>query len=1213
MLAIFLLLSILFSFSAYQFYLFDKQRIKEDRYNEIAVVSALKLDQIYKWIKERKSDAFFFHSNPAFRIAVERLLADGRSAQARNELTSWVRPLYLNHPYKNILIISEKGEVVFSINTVNAGINYQYNNFAPQDSIFLSDMKKTDGSITMDLVAPLRTGLSGKKYFVLFLIDPYIDFYPLIQSWPTPSKTAETLILKVEGDSVVYINELRHMKNTAMELKVHKSSGVSAPKYVFQNKPGIAEGTDYRRKKVLLDVHKISGTPWYLASKIDEDEVFAALNYSARLSFLVALLLIASSGGGVYYFYQRNSMQQFNRIFREEREKLQAVARYETLTRNANDAILLADINGNIVEANFRAEELFGYNTGGLLGKNLAGLRTPEYAAKLGEHLRSAREDSGIRTLVEYKRNDGSIIIAEVSSKMIDSGGESYYLSIIRDITGSVADQMRIKKLSRFYQLLNEINELIIRESDELKLVQEICETAVESGNFKLVWIGREAEDQNIHILGSAGEALAYLKDIKVSTADIPTGRGPAGKAITEDRLVFSNNFDAGESSKPWHERAKEYSLRSVACFPINLFDRGRGVISFYSGERDFFYEEELKPLARLASNLTFALEKIYTYHQKMLTEELRRISEKNYETIARNIPNSDVYLFDENLIILLADGKEMNKFGILKSDFRGKKLSDLFEYIGLSAKVAALVSVLSGEEINEEFEYKGYYYRLRAIPIKDDSGKFHRGIAVFENITESKKAAKIIKESEAKYKDLVENLPDAVIQLDVYGKIVLANPAACKLFGFSLSEITGMRYSGLMPASVISERKKYQGILEDGDPANFEAKFKRRDGTEFYGEHTGKLISTGLFQAIIRDITERKESEEAIRIAYDRLQALFDSPGFYIGIIEVRNDDAYYIMANRAYANMLSHSPENLTGKSLRISMATDAQFKEWMGKVKLCLETNETVSFETQNLIMGQDVYYYTSLNRVGYPEEFPSVSFISFDISDKIRNEKEILYSRETLRSLAAHIQTTREDERLAIAREMHDELGQIMTAIKMDISYLLRGFSKLPAAEITEGLKRISGVTDRSIKSIRKLITQLRPEMLDNMGLFPSVEWLLKELKDRSGINFEFTHPTPPPELGGNLSLSLFRIIQESLTNINKHSEASLVTVSFNVTGGVLTLLIEDNGKGFNPENESGKGFGLIGMKERMYIYGGSVEIFSDKDSGTKIVVKAPIEV
>jgi signal transduction histidine kinase len=227
-----------------------------------------------------------------------------------------------------------------------------------------------------------------------------------------------------------------------------------------------------------------------------------------------------------------------------------------------------------------------------------------------------------------------------------------------------------------------------------------------------------------------------------------------------------------------------------------------------------------------------------------------------------------------------------------------------------------------------------------------------------------------------------------------------------------------------------------------------------------------------------------------------------------------------------------------------------------------------------------------------------------------SHKYATEKKLIESQEQLHNLSLHLQSVRERESTRIAREIHDELGQILTALKMDLSWLNKRLTN-GQKPLLEKTKSMSKLTDRIIKAVQRISTELRPGILDDLGLIPAIEWQAQEFEDRTDIKCEIVIDNGEIDLDQDRSTSLFRIFQEALTNVARHANATEIKVSLKEKPDKLLLKIEDNGRGITEEEISDpKSFGLIGIRERIYPWGGEVNIKGIWNEGTTVTVILP---
>lgn len=230
---------------------------------------------------------------------------------------------------------------------------------------------------------------------------------------------------------------------------------------------------------------------------------------------------------------------------------------------------------------------------------------------------------------------------------------------------------------------------------------------------------------------------------------------------------------------------------------------------------------------------------------------------------------------------------------------------------------------------------------------------------------------------------------------------------------------------------------------------------------------------------------------------------------------------------------------------------------------------------------------------------------------DLSERQRAEHELIETNRQLHELAAAQQNVREEERLRISRELHDELGQSLTGIKMEVSWL--GSRLLLAQpEMEKKVSSLKKLIDGSISAIRRISSELRPLVLDDLGFSAAANWYVAQFAERTGININLYLPERDPENGSTIATTLFRILQESLTNIAKHAGAENVDVQLGFSGNHWELSIRDDGAGFDDKLGERKGIGLIGMKERVQILGGAFNLTTAPGKGVLIDVRIPAE-
>jgi len=230
------------------------------------------------------------------------------------------------------------------------------------------------------------------------------------------------------------------------------------------------------------------------------------------------------------------------------------------------------------------------------------------------------------------------------------------------------------------------------------------------------------------------------------------------------------------------------------------------------------------------------------------------------------------------------------------------------------------------------------------------------------------------------------------------------------------------------------------------------------------------------------------------------------------------------------------------------------------------------------------------------------------LSAELAERELTEQRLRTSEENLRALAAHLQSVREEERIHIAREIHDELGQALTGLKFDINTLAKSCAE--GKSITEGTQGLSQQIDRIINSVRRIASGLRPEVLDEIGLSAAIEWQAREFSRRTGIRCVVEVAPGFTDPDKDRSTALFRIFQELLTNVARHANATKVGVRL-ADSELLTLKVEDNGRGIqDQEFESPKSLGFLGLRERVLAFGGSIDVKGQEGKGTSVSVSIP---
>ena len=220
-----------------------------------------------------------------------------------------------------------------------------------------------------------------------------------------------------------------------------------------------------------------------------------------------------------------------------------------------------------------------------------------------------------------------------------------------------------------------------------------------------------------------------------------------------------------------------------------------------------------------------------------------------------------------------------------------------------------------------------------------------------------------------------------------------------------------------------------------------------------------------------------------------------------------------------------------------------------------------------------------------------------------------EMALRESRDSLRELSSALQSIRETEKTRIARELHDELGQMLTALKLNASAIADDL-RPDQTELTRRAQDMKQLIDTTMRSVRRIAADLRPVMLDNLGLAPTLEWLTQDFEKRSGITVALTMPDEDLGASGDAATAVFRIVQEALTNVARHAQATRLQVEVLRRAGNVCVNVTDNGTGFSKDHLRARSFGVLGMRERAYVLGGEFAMESAPGKGTRVTATIP---
>lgn len=449
----------------------------------------------------------------------------------------------------------------------------------------------------------------------------------------------------------------------------------------------------------------------------------------------------------------------------------------------------------------------------------------------------------------------------------------------------------------------------------------------------------------------------------------------------------------------------------------------------------------------------------------------------------------------------------------------------------------------------------------------------------------------------------------DGIWLADLEGRCQAVNAAVCQLLGYTRAQLLGQSIFDLILPDDIDRLRRALAAVQHGEVARLELTLIQRSGDHIPVELSTNVLPDDVWLISVRDISQRKATEESLL----RMRAeLYEAQR--LGKIgnwkwnRLTNEMTWSPELYRIYQQDPTKPPPSV---QMLESLYTPASRQARDQAMEQALRTGHPYEAERE-LILPNGEHRWLFITTEGLREPDGSIVYLrgtAQDITDRKQVELTLIETRRELRDVAAHREQEREQERKAIAREIHDELGQLLAAMRMDVSQLRQHCAEgHPAHALLLDLNKL---VERNFEVVRSLATSLRPTALD-LGLVDALEWLVEDFSLRWDIPCAFQLQGEPFELDDTQSTAIFRVVQESLTNIAKHAHASEVRIDLRFEPARVSVSIQDNGQGFDPSQVAKLGrFGLLGMRERILALQGQIQIQSQPGQGTHIAIDVPI--
>ncbi len=1019
-------------------------------------------------------------------------------------------------------------------------------------------------------------------------------------------------------------------------------------KFVFVNKPGVemlggSDLSDFIGKSVLSTVHPDSMDLVLKRSKqISQGTKLPPIE--EKLLRLDGSFFYAQVSSLEIIFNGKPAIQSIVADITEQKSAAERLKESEEKFRDMSNllpqVVFEIDLDGKICYVNQQAETLFGYKINELIGKNSLIVHVPEEHERVKKGIASKFANIP----VEYKefrmvRKDGSEFPGLIFiNPIIKNNQKAGLRGVIVDITEQKIAEAKIARTARLYAFQSQINQAVISSRNQESLFETICQVAVQYGEFIMSWISVYDEvEGKLKPFCYAGFNDGYIESLNITPGDEKTGRGPTGLAYFEDRVIFCNDIATDKMMKPWRDGALKRGYKSSFATPVSRKNKRYATFTLYASEKNYFQEDEQKLLLEIAKNISFALDVFDSENERKASEIALFESESKYRNLMDNSPEGITIYVDGKVTYINKEALRLMRANDA-SELLGKTIVDfihpdnvelVLERMKLVAMAPVNTILPSVEEKYIRLDGTEVFVEIKVMPI------LYEGQPAIQlaghDITDRKEAEFALEESRLELQTIYDNAPVMMCVVDEERRILFANNAFTVLTGISEDIMKGSAVGGVVgcinsfddsrgcgfgpKCGTCTLRMAMQKTFNTGlGQTNVEYQSTLEIGgvsknISLLGS-TSIINNTGskrLLMCLI-DITDRKLTEEALQKSETLLRAFIDNSPFEIW---ARDVNSVGILENKK----LTEHYGSIIGHSTLDDPRIDNETIEMWERINARVFANKILDEEYEFKVNGEPRQFQQIVFPINNMGKIIGIAGFNIDITDRKVSEKALIESQEQLANFAGHLQKVREEERGNLAREIHDDLGQILIAMKIDIGLLKNSVKKtiLPAEFeiLRKNFEDLNKLIDNTLKSARRIMTDLRPEVLEILGYIETVTQYLISYEERTKIVCIFTNNVENLELNTQQSVALYRIVQEALNNTAKYSRATEVNIILNQEDNFLTLEISDNGVGFDMKDPLKRdSYGLMGMKERVILLEGKLEILSAPDSGTLIKVIIP---